>query len=73
MEHRFLKGVYTIEAAWIVSICLSIMAGGMILSVDIFNESVAYIRENRGEDMDAPKIFREIAAGKGIFEKLTGE
>ena len=63
------KAVYTVEAAWILSICLSIIGGGILFSFDLFQESVAYVRENGGKGICAPKTFREIAAAKGIFDK----
>ena len=68
-----LKGVYTVEAAWVISICLMIMGGAIITSYQIYHSSLSYVRETAPKDFDAALRFREISVGKDIVTSITRE
>ena len=67
------KGVYTVEAAWVFSICLFIIAGTIGMTFRIYEETHDYVTETREEKVNAPKLFREIQMGKGLAQKALGE
>lgn len=69
----FLKAAYTVEAAFVVSICLFLLAGGILLSFQIYHESLRYIEETQGGITDVVQWFRLFSAGKEIGNLLLGD
>lgn len=52
-----LKGSYTVEAAWIISICLLVTGWVIGVSYDMFYETNEYVAGQEYE-FDAAKTFR---------------
>ena len=52
-----LKGVYTVEAAAIISTCLILFGSGICIAYDAFADGFEYV-EFGEDDFDAVKIFR---------------
>ena len=68
-----LKEVYTVEAAWVMSICMIVIGGALITSYHIYDNSLSYVRETGPKEYDAALRFREISVGKDIVGSLMGE
>lgn len=65
------KGVYTVEAAFIFSICFLIIGSVMCLTYDIYSESYKYIIGLKSEEHDAVERFRQIDAAKDVINGIT--
>ncbi len=63
---------YTVEAAWVISICMLIMGSAIILSFRIYDNTLSYVKETSAAEFDAALRFREIDAGKDLIDYVTG-
>lgn len=66
------QGSYTLEAAWIMSIVLSVLCAGILLGYHIFHQELSYIREP-AEELDAADLFRQrelLEQGKKLLEEI---
>lgn len=73
MEALRVKGSLTVEAAWIVSLCLIIIGLSITISFKMYSESLAYINETTPKEMDPVERFRLFHQGKVIFDVFLGE
>ena len=65
------KAVYTVEAAWVMSLCTTIVMASIMLTFHIYQETLADLQDVNKTVVDAPTRFRQIQLGKEIVEELT--
>lgn len=68
-----MRGVYTVEAAWVISICIGIFAAAIILGFHIYSGALDYIGVTEPKIFDAALRFREISVGKDIVGAIFGK
>lgn len=61
-----LNASLTVEASFIMPICLFILMNLMIMSFDVYKETVDFIIEKEGMKYDGIVAFRFISAGKDL-------
>ena len=66
-----LKAVYTLEAAWVISICMLVIGSAIALSYHIYESSLNYVAETTPQEFDAALRFRELNAGKELFGDIS--
>lgn len=65
-----LKASYTVEGSFIISFCIIILMGLMMLSYRVFYDTEKYIKDKDILKYDAVKTFRIAVGGKDMIEKL---
>lgn len=68
----FLRGSLTVEGSAVISICIIVIGICILLAFTIYHESMDYMENVNMVDIDMPETFRQIRAGKRIFEEITG-
>jgi hypothetical protein len=69
-DFLYLKASYTVEGSFIISFCIIILMGLMMLSYRVFYDTEKYIKDKDILKYDAVKTFRIAAGGKDMIEKL---
>lgn len=68
----FIKASLTVEGSAVISICIIVIGICILLAFTIYHESMDYMENVDMVDIDMPETFRQIRAGKKIFEEITG-
>lgn len=66
----YLKASYTVEAAFIMGICLLVIMVCLILGFTIYHETIEYMDATVVEDFDIVERFRQIHMGKDFVGGL---
>lgn len=66
------RASYSVEAAWIMAISLSILSAAVFLGFDIFSETIRYISQGTDE-VDAVQLFRNIDKCAEIWKPVGGK
>ena len=69
-DFLYLRASFTVEGSFIISFCIIILMGLMMLSFRIFYETEKYIKDRDILKYDAVKTFRIVAAGADLVENL---
>ncbi|MBQ6132649.1 MAG: hypothetical protein IJI65_00690 [Lachnospiraceae bacterium] len=69
-DFLYLKASYTVEGSFIISFCIIILMGLMMLSYRVFYDTEKYIKDKDILKYDAVKTFRIATGGKDMIEKL---
>ncbi|MCR4999546.1 MAG: hypothetical protein K6A05_06895 [Lachnospiraceae bacterium] len=67
------RAVYTVEAAWVMAICIGIVMASIMLAFHIYHETIHDIESHVKTEVDAPKRFRQIQAGQEMIEELLNK
>lgn len=70
----FWRGSYTVEAAWILSISLSLMMAAMLLGFSLYRETLKSVSlENDMAAISAVSLFRKKDMLEALWGLLTNE
>jgi hypothetical protein len=67
--HVWGKGSYTVEAAWVMGIALSLLCAGMLLGYQVFYQTIAYVTTAEDE-INAVTLFRQKNIGNAVLEEV---
>lgn len=68
------QGSYTVEAAWIVSISLTVIMSALMLSFSVYHKALEEVEmRNKMSEVSAVELFRGADALDGLWESLLGE
>ncbi len=64
---KTLKGSYTVEASWVMSICMFIVFASLSASMAMYKEAYRFLEETTVKEIEAVPLFRRLALGKDIL------
>ena len=67
------RAVYTVEAAWVMAVCIGIVMASILLTFHIYEETVTQLEVNTKEVTDAATRFRQIQFGKELVDQITNK
>ena len=67
------RGVYTVEAAWVMAVCIGIVMASILLTFHIYKETVTELSETTKEVVDAATRFRQIQLGTELLDTIKNK
>lgn len=67
------KAVYTVEAAWVMTVCISVVMASILLSFHIYEETLQDLHANTKTVVDAASRFRQVQLGKELVNQIRKE
>ncbi len=67
------KAVYTVEASIVMAICIGIVMASLLLTFNIYQQSLKELAETAKTVDDAATRFRQIQFGKEILDTITNK
>ena len=64
---KTVKASYTVEASWVMSICIFIVFASLSTSMAMYKKAYLFLQETTVREIDAVPMFRRIALGKEII------
>ncbi len=71
--HREMKASYTVEASWVMSICMFIVFSSLTISIAMYKNAYAFVEGTTVKEIETVKMFRQIALGKDLMGTEQGE
>ena len=67
------RAVYTVEAAWVMAVCIGIVMASILLTFQIYKETVTELSQTTKEVVDASTRFRQIQLGTELIDTITNK
>ncbi len=68
-----MKASYTVEASWVMSICIFIIFSSLSLAIAMYKGAYDYLERTTVKEIEAVTLFRQVALGKEVFGIEEGE
>lgn len=68
----YVRASVTVEASWIVGICILIIGSLILTGYDVFADSWAFVKDVQVTKYDGIDLFRKGEAVKGLIDALKG-
>ena len=67
VKYRYFEASFTVEASWVMVICLGIVMGVILLGYELFYDTMESVAGD-GMDIQAVSWFRMCSAGKELLQ-----
>lgn len=68
----YVRASVTVEASWVVGICILIIGSLILTGYDVFADSWTFVKEVQAAKYDGIDLFRKGEAVKGLIDVLKG-
>ncbi len=68
----YIRASVTVEASWVVGICILIIGSLILTGYDVFADSWTFVKDVQAAEYDGIALFRRGEAIEGLIDALKG-